>query len=69
MYGDPTECTAEAIYIVACLYEALKQQRDCEMFADAFCAALRDEVFKGDVELEKATRKTEEQIRLPALKR
>ncbi len=62
MFGNPIECTSEAISIVAGLYGALKQYPHSEIFADAFCDALHENVFKGDEELEKATRKAEEQI-------
>ena len=61
MSGNPIECTSEAICIVVGLYNALKKHPAGEIFADAFCVALRDEVFKGDEELEKAERKAEEQ--------
>lgn len=62
MSGNPIYCTEEAIQIVAGLYQALKKHPDGEIFADAFCEALHDGVFKGDEELREATRKAEEQI-------
>lgn len=62
MSGNPIKCTSEAIGIVAGLYHALKEHPQGEIFADAFCAALHDDVFKGDEELEEATRKAEEQV-------
>lgn len=61
MFGNPINCTSEAISIVAGLYGALKQHPDGEIFADAFCKALYDDVFKGDEELKEATRKAEKQ--------
>lgn len=62
MSGNPIDCTNEAIQIVAGLYGALRKHPQGEIFADDFCAALRDEVFKGDKELKEAVRKAEEQI-------
>lgn len=62
MFGNPIECMSEAISIVAGFYGALKQHPDGEKFADVFCEALHEDVFKGDEELEKATRKAEEQL-------
>lgn len=62
MFGNPIDCTSEAIQIVAGLYGALRKHPQGEIFADAFCEALHDGVFKGDEELREATRKAEEQI-------
>ena len=60
MSGNPLKCVGDAICIVEGLYHTFKSAPDGEIFADLFCAALRDEVFKGDKELEKATRKAED---------
>lgn len=62
MIGNPIECMNDALAIVAGLYAALKKHPKGEIFADAFCAALHDDVFKGDEELKEATRKAEEQM-------
>ena len=61
MSGNPIECTVEAISIVEGLYNTLKGHPAGEIFAEAFCAALHDGVFKGDEELEEARRKLKEQ--------
>jgi hypothetical protein len=62
MSGNPIECTAEAINIVEGLYQALKKHPAGEMFADVFCAALHDDVFKyTDEEMKEFIRKGEEQ--------
>lgn len=61
--GNPLDCTAEAIQIVEGIYKILKRHPSGEMFADAFCAALHEGVFKyTDEEMKEALRKGEEQI-------
>jgi len=59
--GNPIECTSEAISIVEGLYNALKVHPAGEIFAEAFCDALHDGIFKGDEELKEATRNDKEQ--------
>jgi hypothetical protein len=61
MKGNAIECTNEAIQTVEGLYHALKCCPKGEVFADIFCNALHEDVFKGEEELKKAIRKTEEQ--------
>ena len=61
MSGNPLKCTVEAISIVKALYHALKNTSGGEVFADIFCEALHENVFKGDEELKEATRKAEKQ--------
>ena len=59
--GNPLKCTVEAISIVKALYHALKNTSGGEVFADIFCDALHENVFKGDEELKEAIRKAEKQ--------
>ncbi len=59
--GNLLKCTVEAISIVKALYHALKNAPGGEVFADIFCEALHENVFKGDEELKEATRKAEKQ--------
>ena len=61
MSGNPLKCTVEAISIVKALYHALKNTSGGEVFADIFCDALHENAFKGDEELEEATRKIKEE--------
>jgi hypothetical protein len=61
MEANTIECTNEAIQIVAALYQALKSCPKGEVFADIFCDALHEDIFKSKEELEEAVRKAEEQ--------
>ena len=60
MSGNPLKCTVEAISIVKALYHALKNTSGGEVFADIFCEAIHDNVFKGDEELEESIRELKE---------
>ena len=59
--GNLLKCTVEAISIVKALYDALKNAPGGEVFAQIYCTALHEDLFKDDVELKEATRKAEEQ--------
>jgi hypothetical protein len=61
MEGNAIECTEEAIQIVAGLYHALKSTPKGEVFANIFCDAFHEDVFKGEEELKEAVKKAEEQ--------
>lgn len=61
MGGNAMECTNEAIQTVAGLYHALKRAPKGEVFAEIFCDALHEDVFKGNGELKRAISKLEEQ--------